>query len=84
MDRKKREEGSELPKKVHDEVHEYKAMMEEYVCKRHRRGVVKEMVSGFERGNWQRPNVERNCGLGWVFFAEPSVFGRDSFVFLMR
>ena len=50
MDRKKREEGSGLSKKVHDEVHEYKAM-EEYVCKRYRRGVVKEMVSGIERGN---------------------------------
>ena len=44
------------PNKVHD-VHEYKDMMEEYLCKRYRRGVVKEMVSGIERGSWQRSNV---------------------------
>ena len=50
MDRNKREERSELPNKVFD-VHEYKDMLEEYVCKRYRRGVVKEMVSGIERGN---------------------------------
>ena len=50
-------DGTNCQRKCIDEVHEYKAMMEEYVCKRCRRGVVKEMVSGFERGNWQRPNV---------------------------
>ena len=47
MGRNTREERSELPKKVH----EYKGLMEEYVCKRYRRGVVKEMVSGIEGGN---------------------------------
>ena len=58
MDRSIREERSELPTQVYD-VHEYKDMMEEYVCKRYRRGVEKEMVSGIKRGNWQRPNVVR-------------------------
>ena len=48
MDRNIREERSEFTNKVYD-VHEHKDMMEEYVCKRYKRGVVKE-VSGIERG----------------------------------
>ena len=51
MGRNIREERSEVPKKVHDSAHKYKDMMEECVCKRYRRGVVKEMVSGIEGGN---------------------------------
>ena len=56
MDRNIREERSDLPKKMYD-VHEYKDMMEEYVCKRYRRGVEKDMFLGIERGNQQRPKV---------------------------
>ena len=43
-----RKERRGLPNKVHEEVHKYKAMVEEDFCDKCRRGLVKECVTSVE------------------------------------
>ena len=57
MDRKTLEERGQLPKQVHDEVQQYKAMMEENCCGRCRKGQVQEHKRNIERGDWKRPTA---------------------------